>query len=37
MFILTQTNKIINLNQIQGIKVEGDSNSSKLLLCPVRE
>ena len=30
MFILTQTDKIINLNQIQGIKVEGGSNSSKL-------
>ena len=30
MFILTQTDKIVNLNQIQGIKVEGGSNSSKL-------
>lgn len=30
MFILTQTDKIINLNRIQGIKVEGGSNSSKL-------
>ncbi len=30
MFILTQRDQIINLNQIQGIKVEGGSNSSKL-------
>ena len=30
MFILTQTDKIINLNQVQGIKVEESSNSSKL-------
>ena len=34
MFILTQTDKIINLNQIQGIKVEGGSNSSKLYYVP---
>lgn len=30
MFMLTQTDKIINLNQFQGITVEGGSNSAKL-------